>query len=901
MNNSNKRQRDLKSKLIAAVAMLLVSTIMMVSTTYAWFTLSTAPEVQGITTTVGANGNLEIALSPADRDYSKITTGVGDTNGAWTAKNLTWGNLLDLSDPSYGLSKIMLLPSQLNIKASETGNAANTLQTNPLKVPTYGADGRVDTLKSDGVTYGAQRPNGNVDGFIVNSGTAEDIFGVRAVGTSSTQSETALNFQTALSTINNNRGAANSQVSVALSTYGGSLAGVAIKYANGEESGYEAYKADMKALINELDGASDKIEVALYNALLAISISDLPTSIDGEEKIVDMTVDLNGTPTKIYDAIKWNMENGMPFSTTWGYFGSYDAVIEYAFPALANAYEAWNKINENVTAAKAAVEALGETVSKSEVMTVVKYLMDYSTDNAVTINGTPLDQVKQDPTSIFGGGNSGINLQLNTGSGVLAYFGELTGNVSAPVNVPEGTTVGSMNVGGMTVNIVTTTEPAGGALLKQVRDTIALIGVTKKEGESASASVIDVTYGYALDFVFRTNAANSSLLLQSDAAQRIYGDSQNAATMGAGSTLSFDGKFLDMDSLVDMMSGIRVVFTETDGDAIYGIAKISINELPMLLNAKEVTVSQVDNKTVYTDGDDADLQYIELTAVPNGTTNTLKWSVGEYAVAGNIENVSVETVHDETKGVTYQRWTVKEVKREGTVNNYTYAIDETLEPVYYHVYDQDVELKGELSLHKYTVDATGKLSFGAVEDVQSLTTLDQNVATGVTALVYLDGDYIDNADILNSEDGVFKTGVLNLQFASSANLVPMNNSTLHNGFGVSAEIPAEYAEEITFNGAAMTAANTAYDFSIGAPNGATYKVSYSVDGTAKGELTGTAGSFKIEATNVTGNIVIQVTDIVIPEPETTVTTPSDPEENESTPSEPEGGESTPSDPSGESA
>ena len=56
-----KRQRDIKTKLMAAICMLLVSSIMMVSTTYAWFTLSTAPEVTGITTAVGANGNLEMA------------------------------------------------------------------------------------------------------------------------------------------------------------------------------------------------------------------------------------------------------------------------------------------------------------------------------------------------------------------------------------------------------------------------------------------------------------------------------------------------------------------------------------------------------------------------------------------------------------------------------------------------------------------------------------------------------------------------------------------------------------------------------------------------------------------------------------------------------------------------
>ena len=58
--NKSKRQRDIKSKLMAAICMLLVSSIMMVSSTYAWFTLSTAPEVTGITTAVGAIGNLEL-------------------------------------------------------------------------------------------------------------------------------------------------------------------------------------------------------------------------------------------------------------------------------------------------------------------------------------------------------------------------------------------------------------------------------------------------------------------------------------------------------------------------------------------------------------------------------------------------------------------------------------------------------------------------------------------------------------------------------------------------------------------------------------------------------------------------------------------------------------------------
>ena len=74
-----KRGIDIKTKLMAAICMLLVSSIMMVSTTYAWFTLSTAPEVTGINTAVGANGNLEMALQPLDGIAAIEESAVGDS------------------------------------------------------------------------------------------------------------------------------------------------------------------------------------------------------------------------------------------------------------------------------------------------------------------------------------------------------------------------------------------------------------------------------------------------------------------------------------------------------------------------------------------------------------------------------------------------------------------------------------------------------------------------------------------------------------------------------------------------------------------------------------------------------------------------------------------------------
>jgi hypothetical protein len=162
---------------MAAFSMLLVSTIMLVSTTYAWFTLSTAPEVSNIQTTVAGNGSLEIALMPTDGDMSNISSGSSGTNGggttAVTTANTSWGNLITLSDTSsdyYGLSQVTLLPATLSTITSGT-EAAQTTDYN-LFIAQYGSDGRIGNL----VATKLKTWSASTNGF----GTAA--YGVRAYG-----------------------------------------------------------------------------------------------------------------------------------------------------------------------------------------------------------------------------------------------------------------------------------------------------------------------------------------------------------------------------------------------------------------------------------------------------------------------------------------------------------------------------------------------------------------------------------------------------------------------------------------------------------------------------------------------------------------------------------------------
>ena len=149
---------NMKEKVAAALIMLVLALSVAVTATYAWITISRAPEVSSIATTMAANGNLEIALSKDDGllpeqritkdkdgkeiivyedfDYDEGQQGNLDIN----ASNLQWGNLINLSDSDYyGISNLALRPAALN---------EDKLLTNPLKGAAYGADGRVTTLDS---------------------------------------------------------------------------------------------------------------------------------------------------------------------------------------------------------------------------------------------------------------------------------------------------------------------------------------------------------------------------------------------------------------------------------------------------------------------------------------------------------------------------------------------------------------------------------------------------------------------------------------------------------------------------------------------------------------------------------------------------------------------------------
>ncbi len=1003
MNKTQKRQLNIKNKLIAAIAMLLVSSIMMVSSTYAWFTLSTAPEVQGITTTIGSNGNLEIALANPFGDNSLITSGVGDSNDPWILKNNTWGNLLNLEDDSYALNELTLLPSQLNIIKGD-GNTANTLNGSPLMIPVYGADGRISELDGNKMNYGAKDPTG--DGFLVNPTVVGPDglpfnnykgYGVRALGTSSTQSETELNFQIALNAINTYRGQANGKVTGAIKNYGSALADIAIMRQNEKTNGttvnYVNMVPQLQAMIAELTAADALIEKALFNSLVAISNANLTYNGApiGEAEVTagkDLRTFLKESESAGMEQIWSNIPTAIQSAMNTG------------FPALAQSYNTWKSTKDQVEETNDLLAALPtDNVAWAQLSPAMNGLMN---TNGVTLNGMSLDELDEQKLLE---NIANLNLELGEGSGVIANYAKLTGNISATVELSENAVYAGRNLKGFDINLVSN-APAGGALLTQVRTVVYGLGAAVSND---TTTALDVIYGYVLDFVFRTNAANSNLLLQTEGAQRIYEGGTNEATMGKGSTMTFSAAFSNLESLISMMSGIRVVFTNTTGEStdVYGIAKARFDKTPITLNLTAVTKglnrtdNSVDEEREGVAGTNVTYTYADTYTEGATTATEVKLTVDSNGLisANNIlldpgmndYQVLVREVVEDANGQKFERWTVKtmitytvtekvltkanaadagtysepkdvvkvltdgegkplfyedlDIDRDGDNDYYlnltaaqavtvttsvwtptggaavntthtddnddknvyyeliaaaiianegqeiagaestdaetgvitqvitTYgtgyaaaiqAAHATSLPVYYHVAEQNVELEAPLYLHNYTIDANGVLSFGDPLSGQTLTGLDQNVITGVSALVYLDGNYVDNSDVVNSENGISTSGKMNLQFASSANLIPMENTALKNGEQVN--VSWTKPDSLTVQAQNLTKATKEQDYQFGMASN-DYTVTYQVgDGAVKtltGELNQAMGVqgyvYTIPGEEVTGDIAITIT------------------------------------------
>ena len=616
-----------KKKLMGAVCMLLVASIMMISATYAWFTLSTAPEITGITTSVGANGNLEMALlnNTTYDDLSQIKSAVGDskdTDGkSITQANITWGNLVDLSDTSYGTSSFKLNPS-----IPVVGSDGVVSSTTPLATASYGTDGRVKALETNTVTgiYNAAK------GAFYAAGK-----GVRGIGVASAMTPQQQAFRVAVANVAADTAIAKTAVQNALNMNGSALGSLAVNMANNDS--YAATTADIAAINSVIDSvttAKEKLGEAIKYAMMAETVA----------KDAGASKELTAYSLEYYTG------------TT---------------SAITNAITGYNAI---VVPAK-----LEETANTATVKEALKVLLD--TDH-LTLNGYTMAEVKTHIGEIASTAMNQAGLVLvmdSTNIGSFQKIAAMAGNISAQITLAE------LKHGDVSVPNVSATMRTATAGSAPIMATLysALSAITVEGSATAEQTVISDLYGYAIDMAFRTNAAGSKLLLQTDAAQRIYSDAIDTSTQGGGSYMEFTPTSLNNNQFKGLLNSVKVLFLDSS-NTILAVAGLDTSSL----SGAEGTAAAVAGKFP--------LKMVTTTFVDVANTSNTVFSVTPEEVSGR----------------------------------------------------------------------------GVITDLQ------QNAATRISVMVYLDGASVDNSMV--SVDAQSMTGSLNLQFSSSASLVPMDYTPLHN-------------------------------------------------------------------------------------------------------------------------
>ena len=103
-------------------------------------------------------------------------------------------------------------------------------------------------------------------------------------------------------------------------------------------------------------------------------------------------------------------------------------------------------------------------------------------------------------------------------------------------------------------------------------------------------------YGYILDLGFKTNAATSNLLLQTEAIDRVNQSNTDAesGTMGGGSYMSFtvtEGADITNTQVVQIMNCFRIVFFDTNSGDVIGNAYLDTDEA--VFNAEGEVVAKI--------------------------------------------------------------------------------------------------------------------------------------------------------------------------------------------------------------------------------------------------------------------------------------------------------------------
>ena len=517
-----------KKKIIISVCILLICVLLLAAVSYAWLTMSNAPEVIGVETHIGANGSLEIALATnatyVDPSTIKATIGSSSSVLDATQSNLYWGNVIDLTSTAYGLNNISLKPSRLNVFPNDQGSAV--VGSNMLLIPNYSVDGRFDSIQSNTVSAIFQETD-----FIYS--TENQSYGVRAIGTIpdlSIQESTLANARSAV------RAYTSSSNSSLTSLWRSNGARIISIYLNYHKNGINSFTDDdvktLKDTVDKLQNTLSYTDLALRQGILGYAAS---------------VVDDNDT----FKTIKQTVENtSIPLST----------IISSSPISLPSEISGWINLIDNyrqqlLLASRYCNYLSGGNYTWDQISPILACIMD---ETKVYLGSTPLSSVNGS-TQL----SSENLLTISPQAGVMATIADFSGNFNALFDYSDSVH--------FEVGSVSAVSPPYLTSLAETLDEYTAI----TDNGSFISSPLEEIYGYAIDMVFRCNT-NTELLLQTSPTPSSNITDDAGISNGSGSFMSFNSTNLNSDQLVNLMDAIRIGFTDNQGNLL-GIAKLNVS------------------------------------------------------------------------------------------------------------------------------------------------------------------------------------------------------------------------------------------------------------------------------------------------------------------------------------
>lgn len=613
----------LKEKLGVAALGLVIAALVSVSATFAWITLSRAPEVTAIDTTLSANGALEIALNrgetPEDADIDESAA----FDEALTVANIRWGNLINLNDPSYGIADLTLRPAQLNTAA---------LTTNPFWSAVYGQDGRITELDS---RYIYTRYSENDKIFVAADGNED--YGVRAISSykAQTTGETASAYEVKYKAVM----AAHTEVnqyymnSVTSAENVGSLGDALGTYLQSKinEKGY-GYHNDPKLDSSNLEMTPNQVQTLLN------MFSGLQTAMEKEKTALAALANLQQ-----YIYAQQNSYKAPYPELTWADIATnadtYDIAGEnhktgenvtspgeaVALTNLKQFISDAGDVDNDVTHLRTLVEKTkqGQKVYSKEIETQVFHICN---GRDVILDGQTVDQALKDPVKTVLKMTGGT-LPVVIGKGILRDFEQMAVDPAyrlpygkdwsarrnrAPVHVDVYTSPGKAWVINMTACL--STDASGGSHF------MADYGKISPELAGGDRVAQD-TYGMAVDFWLRSNAEKTYLTLEGavvkneetntvlsfDGVNRVWNTTNDAilttasTTQGGGSCYTYYADSPEeLQRSLRLLGSMKVAFMNTQSGVLLATAVMD-TENYYALNGRvtvPLVLSTVDSMTV---------------------------------------------------------------------------------------------------------------------------------------------------------------------------------------------------------------------------------------------------------------------------------------------------------------